>query len=149
EEKFVPSKSAPLSSSGLMNCDAVILASRRPIRRPFWRGRAIWWSQLGPGTQTLSPANPSAKAHSICAGAAWDSCGSGAVGRAARDRRADRFGKSRNLIGLAQDGARSHDQVLVKVPLRRSETACCSSACVFMTIGPYQATGSLIGFPDT
>ena len=37
----------------------------------------------------------------------------------------------------------------MNVPLRSSETACCNSACVFMTIGPYQATGSWIGLPDT
>jgi hypothetical protein len=38
---------------------------------------------------------------------------------------------------------------LMNVPLRSSVTACCSSACVFMTIGPYQATGSSIGLPET
>ena len=37
----------------------------------------------------------------------------------------------------------------MNVPLRSSATACCSSAFVFMTIGPYQATGSSIGLPDT
>ena len=31
---------------------------------------------------------------------------------------------------------------LMKVPLLSSATACCSSALVFITIGPYQATGS-------
>ncbi len=38
---------------------------------------------------------------------------------------------------------------LMNVPLRSSLTACCSSACVFITIGPYHATGSSIGLPDT
>src|ERR1051326_7328371 len=38
---------------------------------------------------------------------------------------------------------------LMKVPLRSSVKACCSSASVFITIGPYQATGSSIGLPDT
>src|SRR6202040_1707014 len=38
---------------------------------------------------------------------------------------------------------------LMKVPLRSSATACCSSALVFITIGPYQATGSSIGLPET
>ena len=37
----------------------------------------------------------------------------------------------------------------MNVPLRSSVNACCSSACEFITIGPYQATGSLIGLPDT
>ena len=37
----------------------------------------------------------------------------------------------------------------MNVPLRSSLTACCSSACVFITIGPYQATGSSIGLPET
>src|SRR3979411_1089565 len=37
----------------------------------------------------------------------------------------------------------------MRVPLRSSATACCSSACVFITIGPYQATGSSIGLPPT
>jgi len=38
---------------------------------------------------------------------------------------------------------------LMKVPLRNSVNACCSSASVFITIGPYQATGSSIGLPET
>ena|GEM_PF-1778169 len=33
-------------------------------------------------------------------------------------------------------------QSRMKAPLRNSETACCNSTCVFITIGPYQATGS-------
>src|SRR6185436_15580649 len=37
----------------------------------------------------------------------------------------------------------------MNVPLRRSVSACCSSAFVFITIGPYHATGSSIGLPDT
>ena len=40
-------------------------------------------------------------------------------------------------------------QSWMKVPARSSLTACCSSLCAFITIGPYQATGSLIGLPDT
>ena len=39
--------------------------------------------------------------------------------------------------------------LLMKVPSRSSRAACCSSACVFITIGPYQATGSRSGFPET
>src|SRR5205823_4284551 len=38
---------------------------------------------------------------------------------------------------------------LMKVPSRSSATALCSSACVFITIGPCQATGSSIGLPET
>ena len=38
---------------------------------------------------------------------------------------------------------------LMNVPSRNCATACCSSACVFITIGPYQATGSPIGLPET
>ena len=38
---------------------------------------------------------------------------------------------------------------LMKVPLLSSATACCSSALVFITIGPYHATGSSIGLPET
>src|SRR5579862_5061999 len=34
-------------------------------------------------------------------------------------------------------------------PLCSSLMACCSSACVFITIGPYHATGSSSGFPET
>ena len=37
----------------------------------------------------------------------------------------------------------------MNVPLRSSRIACCSSALVFITIGPYHATGSSIGRPDT
>src|ERR1700693_6117706 len=37
----------------------------------------------------------------------------------------------------------------MKVPPRSSLTACRNSACVFITIGPYQATGSSIGFSGT
>ena len=37
----------------------------------------------------------------------------------------------------------------MKLPLRSSATACWISAWVFMTIGPYHATGSRIGLPET
>ena len=39
--------------------------------------------------------------------------------------------------------------LLMKVQPRSPRAACCSSACVFITIGPYQATGSRSGFPET
>ena len=35
------------------------------------------------------------------------------------------------------------------VPSRSSSNAFCSCSCVFITIGPYHATGSLSGSPDT
>src|SRR3954469_18711102 len=35
------------------------------------------------------------------------------------------------------------------VPCSSSRNACCSSCCVFITIGPYQATGSSSGLPET
>src|SRR5207244_9856744 len=38
---------------------------------------------------------------------------------------------------------------LMNLPVSSSEIAWRNSACVFMTIGPYQATGSSIGLPDT
>src|SRR5213592_4784145 len=38
---------------------------------------------------------------------------------------------------------------LMNVPSRSSAYACWSCSCVFMTIGPYHATGSSIGLPDT
>ncbi len=38
---------------------------------------------------------------------------------------------------------------LINVPFWYSSKAILSSSCVFMTIGPYQATGSPIGFPET
>src|SRR5262249_31955984 len=38
---------------------------------------------------------------------------------------------------------------LMNVPSRSSLKACCSSSSVFITIGPYHATGSSIGLPDT
>src|SRR6476661_10292520 len=37
---------------------------------------------------------------------------------------------------------------LMNVPARSSLTACSSSSRVFITIGPYHATGSWIGFPE-
>lgn len=37
----------------------------------------------------------------------------------------------------------------MNVPPCRSAIACLSCSCVFITIGPYQATGSSIGLPDT
>src|SRR5271166_557548 len=36
-----------------------------------------------------------------------------------------------------------------KVPSCNSEKACCNCCCVFITIGPYQATGSSSGLPET
>ena len=41
----------------------------------------------------------------------------------------------------------TRQRCLMNVPSCNSATACCSSACVFMTIGPYQATGSSSGVP--
>lgn len=38
---------------------------------------------------------------------------------------------------------------LMNVPLCSSVTACRNCSWVFMTIGPYHATGSSIGLPDT
>src|SRR4029077_251401 len=38
---------------------------------------------------------------------------------------------------------------LKNVPSRSSSNACWSSVWVFITIGPYQATGSCSGFPET
>lgn len=38
---------------------------------------------------------------------------------------------------------------LINLPARNSATAWRNSSCVFMTIGPYQATGSSIGLPET
>jgi hypothetical protein len=43
----------------------------------------------------------------------------------------------------------STQRCLMKVPSCRSAIACLSCSCVFITIGPYQATGSSIGWPDT
>lgn len=37
----------------------------------------------------------------------------------------------------------------MKLPSRSSATACRSSSGVFMTMGPYHATGSSIGLPET
>ena len=57
------------------------------------------------------------------------------------------------LLKRAQEAKRSHldngNVLLMKVPSRSSRAACRSSACVFITIGPYQATGSRSGFPET
>src|SRR5271166_2744836 len=54
--------------------------------------------------------------------------------------------------GAGGEGASGCDwliaqRCLMKVPSRSSATAASSSACVFITIGPYQATGSSIGLP--
>ena len=43
----------------------------------------------------------------------------------------------------------SDHRVLMNVPSRSSDIASCSSALVLITIGPYHATGSSIGFPET
>src|SRR5262249_15359066 len=40
-------------------------------------------------------------------------------------------------------------ECLMKVPARISAIACRSSSSVFITIGPYHATGSSIGLPET
>ena len=44
---------------------------------------------------------------------------------------------------------RTGQRCLMKVPSCNSATACRSCSWVFITIGPYQATGSSIGLPDT
>src|SRR5689334_5253411 len=61
------------------------------------------------------------------------------------------LGRQQDVDGRDEPG---HDEdsfhlCLMNVPLRSSLTACCSSALVFITIGPYQATGSSIGLPET
>jgi hypothetical protein len=43
----------------------------------------------------------------------------------------------------------SHQPCLMNVPSFNSSTACRNCAWVFITMGPYHATGSSIGFPDT
>src|ERR1051326_4871263 len=53
----------------------------------------------------------------------------------------------RRLLLLLDVAAGSH--YVMNVPLRRSLNACWSSASVFITIGPYHATGSSIGRPET
>src|SRR6202023_597299 len=47
--------------------------------------------------------------------------------------------------------SRFHRQLAAfrNVPFSNSSNACWSSCCVFITIGPYQATGSSSGFPET
>ena len=74
------------------------------------------------------------------------------TGRDVRHRRASPSSRlTRGGVGAVERVGRSRrlHLLLMKVPLRSSPTACCSSACVFMTIGPYQATGSSIGLPET
>ena len=51
-----------------------------------------------------------------------------------------------NKEGLCR--IRGADYFLIKVPFRYSSKACSSSSSVFITIGPYQATGSSMGLPD-
>src|SRR5690349_25088133 len=61
------------------------------------------------------------------------------------------LGRQQDVDGRDEPG---HDEdsfhlCLMNVPSRSSLTACRSSAWVFITIGPYQATGSSIGLPET
>ena len=52
--------------------------------------------------------------------------------------------------GLLRGGlGRNRFRYLMNSPLRSSLIAWRISACVFITIGPCQATGSRIGFPET
>jgi hypothetical protein len=44
---------------------------------------------------------------------------------------------------------RMHQRCVMKVPFSISAMACRSCSCVFITIGPYHATGSSIGLPET
>jgi len=46
-------------------------------------------------------------------------------------------------------GGKDARRVLRKVPSESSSNALRSSSCVFITIGPYHATGSSSGFPET
>src|SRR5215475_8085871 len=59
----------------------------------------------------------------------------------------DRYRKPPTWIIWTTNHPRGY--VLRNVPRSRSSNACRSSSCVFITIGPYQATGSSIGFPET
>jgi len=52
-----------------------------------------------------------------------------------------RFGTRRSAHNL--------QRCLMKLPACSSDIACRSSSCVFITMGPYQATGSSIGLPET
>ena len=47
------------------------------------------------------------------------------------------------------NSAMTTQPLLMKVPSRSSRATCCSSTWVFITVGPYQATGSRSGFSET
>ena len=59
------------------------------------------------------------------------------------------YDPQRGMLRRTRAGAAGVTNYLMNVPLRSSENACCNSACVFITIGPCQATGSAIGLPET
>ena len=66
------------------------------------------------------------------------------------DRQVDDVAAQEELTeALSMSFSSGVHRCLIKVPFRSSATACCSCSSVFMTIGPYHATGSSIGFPDT
>ena len=54
-----------------------------------------------------------------------------------------------NDMWIAATALRHNIGVLMNVSFCSSANACCNSSCVFITIGPYHATGSLIGLPET
>ena len=61
----------------------------------------------------------------------------------------DESGTAEVYVRPFPDVNRARYSALMNVPSRSSEMASWSSASVFMTIGPYHATGSSIGRPDT
>ena len=72
----------------------------------------------------------------------------------AHDRRVgervqEKAGRDRELDLPLVDDAGGRPAYLMNVPARSSLIACRSSACVFITIGPYHATGSSSGLPET
>src|SRR5215469_17016293 len=67
------------------------------------------------------------------------------AGRIRPDAAAVEFSPGRIVVSAQLSSA----QLLMKVPSRSSATACCISAGAFITIGPYQATGSAMGRPET
>lgn len=113
----------------------------RPTAAPLARWRRLWFQIVEIRACTFGRSSPS-RPSALCV----------RFHRGASRRAAHPHCRSVPAEVLRKDQAagaiRHHHRLFKKVPCSNSSNACRSCSCVFITIGPYQATGSCSGSPE-
>ena len=130
-------REVPFGESRTPECREVIVSTNdRKTNANLSEGRRKYVREDHPDAGDCSCVEPRVPA----CGAAWRP----------RKRQATAFHKRRLPLLNDLDRSRAPTQrCLMKLPVCSSDIAWRNCSCVFITIGPYQATGSSIGLPDT